>query len=409
MFYFGGVCLSVFLGILLFTKKNRANADTILAGWLFFIALHLFFYYLVFNDYILQYPYLMGVSAPFPLIHGPFLYFYTASLTGKTRLLKRTWPLHLLPSLVAALLLIPLYKSDTELKLQYMKQLTPLEINWQIRIVETLVKASGIVYFIWSLILLKRHRINIQNQFSTTDLINLRWLTYLTYCIGLIWVAVLTGFNPLIFGLGVALVFFIGYYGLKQTQIFVTASDNPENNPPDTLPVNTPLLQPDSTPVFAPLTEHSTISDNEPFLKPSPGLQNEYSDKIKYKKSGLSQTEAQSIHERLHQLLLNEKIYKNPELKLSDLSNVLGVSSNLVSQTINTIENKNFYDYINTMRVDEFKRLLSLPENHKYTLLSLSLDCGFNSKTSFNRNFKKVTGMSPSEYLTTQKIKMQEE
>jgi AraC-like DNA-binding protein len=49
--------------------------------------------------------------------------------------------------------------------------------------------------------------------------------------------------------------------------------------------------------------------------------------------------------------------------------------------------------------VEEFKKLAPLPDNKNYTLLSMAYECGFNSKTSFNRNFQKVTGVSPTEYL----------
>jgi YesN/AraC family two-component response regulator len=84
---------------------------------------------------------------------------------------------------------------------------------------------------------------------------------------------------------------------------------------------------------------------------------------------------------------------------LAELAEALNVNRNNLSQVINTYEQKNFYDYINQKRVEEFKRVASLPENQKYTLLGLANDCGFNSKTSFNRNFKNATGLSPTEYL----------
>ena len=71
---------------------------------------------------------------------------------------------------------------------------------------------------------------------------------------------------------------------------------------------------------------------------------------------------------------------------------------NYLSQVINEVEGINFYDYVNRLRVEEFKRLLSLPENQRFTLLALAYDCGFNSKSAFNRCFKKTTGLSPSEY-----------
>jgi AraC-like DNA-binding protein len=66
---------------------------------------------------------------------------------------------------------------------------------------------------------------------------------------------------------------------------------------------------------------------------------------------------------------------------------------------INEREGKNFYDYINCLRIEEFKRLAAAPENRKYTLMALAEECGFNSKSSFNRYFKKVTGKAPSEFM----------
>ena len=94
-----------------------------------------------------------------------------------------------------------------------------------------------------------------------------------------------------------------------------------------------------------------------------------------------------------------EKLYKNSELTLADLSQKLNVHPNVLSQVINSAEQKNFYDYVNHLRVEEFKTIILLPENQKFTLLSIAFECGFNSKTAFNRNFKKATGFSPSEYL----------
>lgn len=89
------------------------------------------------------------------------------------------------------------------------------------------------------------------------------------------------------------------------------------------------------------------------------------------------------------------------------VSRELDVHPNTLSQVINRAEQKNFFDYINTLRVADFKEKAANPENQKYTLLSLAYDCGFNSKTSFNRNFKKITGKSPSEYLKEAEIILQ--
>ena len=102
--------------------------------------------------------------------------------------------------------------------------------------------------------------------------------------------------------------------------------------------------------------------------------------------------------------MTEKKIYTEPELTLNSLAKLLEVHPNHLSQVINSIEGKNFYDFINFYRIEEFKRLVIRPESKNYTLLSLAYECGFNSKTSFNRNFKKSTGLSPSEFLQHQQI-----
>ncbi|MGB3063302.1 helix-turn-helix domain-containing protein [Sphingobacterium thalpophilum] len=93
-----------------------------------------------------------------------------------------------------------------------------------------------------------------------------------------------------------------------------------------------------------------------------------------------------------------QKCYQDPELTLGDLAKILEVHPVILSQVINSREQKSFYDYVNTYRVETFKELLLRPDSRQYTMLSLAFECGFNSKTSFNRNFKKITQMSPSAY-----------
>ena len=72
-------------------------------------------------------------------------------------------------------------------------------------------------------------------------------------------------------------------------------------------------------------------------------------------------------------------------------------------KVINEKEQKNFYNYINALRIKEFIRLASLPESKKYTMLSLAYECGFNSKSTFNKHFKENTGKTPTEYFKSQK------
>jgi AraC-like DNA-binding protein len=102
--------------------------------------------------------------------------------------------------------------------------------------------------------------------------------------------------------------------------------------------------------------------------------------------------------------MTEKKLYQTPELTLNIVSKELNIHPNTLSQVINSVEQKNFFDYVNTLRIEEFKHRITNPDNHKYTLLSLAYECGFNSKTSFNRNFKNLTGKSPSEFLKESKV-----
>lgn len=103
--------------------------------------------------------------------------------------------------------------------------------------------------------------------------------------------------------------------------------------------------------------------------------------------------------EKLIQFMESEKPYLNPELNLIDLSNALGMSRSQVSQLINTGLGKNFNDFINQFRVSAVQEMLRAGRQEELSLLGIAYDCGFNSKATFNRVFKKLTGTSPSAYV----------
>ena len=105
------------------------------------------------------------------------------------------------------------------------------------------------------------------------------------------------------------------------------------------------------------------------------------------------------IEQKLLEYLINHKPYLNPELTLQDLAEYLDVHPNVLSYVINTTFQKNFYDLINEYRIEEFINLYQ-NSNDRYTILSLALDSGFNSKSAFNRNFKKIKGITPSEFIS---------
>jgi AraC-like DNA-binding protein len=358
-----GIIITFFLSLILITKKDKNLADKILATWLVFLGFHLWLFYehILIQSY--QFSALLGVQLPMPFLHWPFLYIYIAVLTNQFDVNKK-WLLllHFLPVILLYIYLIEFFSLSPEEKIYVFQHggKVPKYATFS-SIMLILMSISGVIYVYFTYRLLRQHRKNIINQFSYQEKINLDWIQYLFLGMGMIWVVIwLRGNDNLIFLSVVIFVIFLGYFGIKQVGIFTNKLPIEKDNIPNEIEI----------------------------------------EKVKkYEKSSLTEEMSESIHTQLQQVMQEERLYENPELSLNDLANHLNVHPNNLSQVINANEGKTFFDYINYHRVEAFKKSVKMPQNQKYKLLGLAYDCGFNSKTSFNRNFKKATGFAPSEYL----------
>ncbi|MBS1978828.1 MAG: AraC family transcriptional regulator [Bacteroidetes bacterium] len=361
MLYLSGVGLAIFLLLLLIAKDKKVQSDWVLACWLLVMAIHLLLFSFEQSGI---YPELLGAALPFPLLHGPLLYIYTRSLT-RYHSLSYYQLLHFLPATLVVLYMIPFFGIPTEEKIEVFRNNGAGYENFNL-IRHVAVMTSGILYVILSTIALMRHRARIASLYSNTEKVNLLWLQYMIFWIAAIWLFVLTHIDELVFGAAVLFVGFIGYFGIRQMGIF--------NNP-----------SPEEKGLTA-VGETDAVSTLE---------------KPKYQKSGLSAEAAEKIHKGLTQVMHDEKLFTQSDLSLADLATRLNTPANHLSQVINEREGKNFYDYVNNLRIQEFIRVTGSPESQKYTLQALAEEAGFSSKSSFNRHFRKVTGKSPSEYLQT--------
>jgi len=118
-------------------------------------------------------------------------------------------------------------------------------------------------------------------------------------------------------------------------------------------------------------------------------------------KDRLDQDEITRIQKILAKAL-EERIYDNPDLTLSDLANYIGISNHKLSWLLNNIYHSNFYQFVNKHRVEQFMRRVNNGDHLKQTLLSLSYEVGFKSKSTFNKVFKEVNQTTPSEYIKQQ-------
>lgn len=122
----------------------------------------------------------------------------------------------------------------------------------------------------------------------------------------------------------------------------------------------------------------------------------------KLHRATLWDTESDSvIRDQLIHLMENEKMYLFPDLKVGGLAASLGCSPHKLSQVMTSQFGQNFNDFINSYRIEEVKRRLSIGETRNKTIASLAFDCGFNSLSVFNSAFKKFTGMTPSQFVSS--------
>ncbi len=109
-------------------------------------------------------------------------------------------------------------------------------------------------------------------------------------------------------------------------------------------------------------------------------------------------TDDNIYYKELEFLMREAKIYQDPHLGLDSVAKKLKISSNYLSQLVNKLTGKNFADYINTFRVEDAKAKLRNHNFINYTIIGIALESGFNSKSTFYSAFKKLTGISPSDY-----------
>lgn len=327
------------------------------------------------------------------LLIGPSIYFYTQSLLNpRFKFTKKHW-LHLLPAVFYLIYSLIIFIIDKIILHQYY-----FYANGKDKDFETWYQIIGLVSMvIYALLSLRYYLLYkkfIFQYISFADYTQLKWIrdclfTFITMLL-------------------VQLVFFVlfpdwgsflekwWYYFFFAFLHYYIGFKGYINNMKGTLPFYVYRLP------YTSIVQLPNVSPLELSIKQN-ALQSEVvAEVIEITEEGTESDDTlQQWKEKLELLVWNDELYKNPKLTLLDITLSLQTHPTLISRMVNKGYNMNFNDWINNYRVKAIIAMLQHYEHEKQTLLGISIDCGFNSKTSFNRCFKKVTGLSPKEFIKT--------
>ena len=126
----------------------------------------------------------------------------------------------------------------------------------------------------------------------------------------------------------------------------------------------------------------------------------------KYVQSKFSISDLNQLKKQLDLLMIEKKPYLNNKLLKAELAEMLGTSNPELARLLNENIGMNFFEYVNYYRIKEFVALANTEKAQQLTFYGLAQEAGFNSKTTFNKSFKKLMGVSPTEYFNNQNISL---
>jgi len=327
------------------------------------------------------------------LLMGPVIYFYVQSLLNPHFLFVKKHAWHLLPSLLYIVWNIIVAVTDRVILKKYYLMDGQQDPDFQIWYV-ALGLISLLVYLFLSLNYYQRYRKFIVQELSFADTVAFKWVrNFLIACFIYFLSSLFLGILEL---LGVQIKYTDSWwYYLLFAILFYYIAINGYSNAIENRAIYTlDFLRYNATKqLVAPtVNEEPTIQDI-----PFEVVDNNVAEQIEN-----NDTEIYSQwKQKIIALVVGEKMYQNPALTLTELSKKLNTNSSILSKIINQSFGMNFNDFINYYRVEDVKEKLQQPNNAHLTIMSIAYDAGFNSKATFNRSFKKLTGKNPKDFMLT--------
>lgn len=349
----------LFATIILLLKKENNQANRYLAILTFLLSLWLCDTFLRTSGIYGQQPNLYLLPIYFSLGFGPLIYLYTLQLTRKQFQFSRRQFIHFIPVLLQFSLYLFLQSKDYSYRRDFWLEIhRPYTYDLEL----ILSFLSLMIYLFLSRNLIKSYRSRIDNAFSDLSRITLTWLNQLhiaLFILSVFWLLETIGrfvwtfypntpFSSMTVGF---VVLFISIGAILQKDLSDTAET---------------------------LSVESADLDNE--------------------ESKNERVEPKEV-ERIQRILSEKELFLVSDLTLKDFASHVGLSARETSRIINSNLEMSFIDFVNQYRIERFKELAKSEKLEQLSLLGIAYESGFNSKSTFNRVFKKMEGKSPTAYL----------
>jgi AraC-like DNA-binding protein len=301
----------------------------------------------------------------FNFLLGPLLFFYLKSQFNTDYRLRWHDMLHSLPFLIFVVYRVTVYVQGPQFVEYWKVTVHDNGINW-IEVATSLV--LFVVYWVKSYRLYRAYHQWVPSQFSNPDAVDFGWFrVFLLITISVqvfSWLMTMVDiwlnldfwhdwWDELVTA---GMIYYLGIAGLQQTQ-----------------PHKIEFAEADTL-----LSDVATAA-----------ISTSRTDKV-------TDDELAGYQARLERMMREERPYLDPELSLPELARRLDTNASVLSAVINRVFGKNFNDYINEYRVEAVKNMLSGGSAGHLSLLGIAYECGFNSKSTFNRAFRKIAGVAPS-------------
>ena len=353
-----GYFMAWLFGILFIWRgyKEERLSDKLLGLLLFILALDIQDYTFGFSGINILWTELKGFPRGVALLTGPFLYFYIRSQVNTNFKLEWKHALHLVPWLIPFIIQLSIFLQGLDAVNSFEESSIAQVLN---KIYLLARYASYIAYFYLSLVLYKGYKTWVAKNTSFAEVIGFEW------------------FRNVIIGFILGYAFKEGMHALDGIYQWDFDQDWYWNL------------------ALVAIILYICIKG---YTQPQPKLLEFEIDGFK-EKTNDNKEWSEEMSRNLESVMDRERPYLKPDLTLRDLAKQTSIPSQTLSQLIRNKHQKNFNEFINMHRLTFFCKLAKDPNNSHYTLLALGLECGFNSKSTFNRVFKNSFQMTPSEWV----------